>query len=96
MLVTQCLGCRILDNRISELSRWDNEKLTYEIDGLEIELGEMGLQFRNLRPEIADVTKEDIEQAEGEQFYEDDSPTAMLSVVCPKCGGYFEYKAKSY
>lgn len=86
---------RILDNKISELSRWDKEKLIYEMDGLEIELADLGLAFKNLKPVTVEFTHQDIELATTEQFYEDDSPTAMVSFVCPKCGGYFEYRAKT-
>lgn len=89
---------RILDNKISELSHWDVEKLQYEIESVQVELQEVGLKFDMLRPELAEINAEDINKAKAGQGYDadEDDSGAFLAVECPKCGGHFEYKAKTY
>lgn len=83
---------RILDNRISELSKWDNTKLGYELDEIGIELSELGLGMK-VGSTVGDVTLSDIEDAEEKQTkLGDRNVQAMMSFQCPECGGYFEYK----
>jgi len=83
---------RILDNRISELSKWDNTKLGYELDEIGIELAELGLGMK-VGSTVDDVTLADIEAAEEKQTtLGERNVQAMISFQCPECGGYFEYK----
>lgn len=83
---------RILDNRISELSKWDSTKLGYELDEIGIELSELGLGMK-VGSTVGDVTLSDIEDAEEKQTkLGDRNVQAMMSFQCPECGGYFEYK----
>ncbi len=86
---------RILDNRIAELSEWDNKLLFYELAGMESDLREMGLDFHIREYKLREVTKEDIAQAESEGEVHERDIGAVLSINCPHCGGYFEYKDRS-
>lgn len=83
---------RVLDNRISELSRWDNIKLAYELDEIGVELSELGLGMK-VGTMVDDVTLADIEEEEEKQTkLGDRNAQAMISFECPECGGFFEYK----
>ncbi len=83
---------RVLDNRISELSKWDNVKLAYELDEIGVELSELGLGMK-VGTMVDDVTLADIEEEEEKQTkLGDRNAQAMISFECPECGGFFEYK----
>jgi len=84
---------RILDNRISELSKWDAVKLTYELDEIGIELKELGLGM--IGGEVSHpVTLSEIDRAKGEQedIGNERGMIGMMQFQCPVCGGYFEHK----
>lgn len=89
---------RYVDNKISELSKWDKDKLQYEIESIDVQLREVGIEFRAMNTNTRDVNSADILQATEQQQFEDGEKDvqALLSVCCPKCGGFFEYKVKSY
>ncbi len=89
---------RIIDNKISELSSWDREKLVYEIESISTDLAEIGLDFNELRTEIDEVTQDDIEKAKAAQHIEaiEHPLNGFMAVTCPYCGGSFEYEVKVY
>lgn len=84
---------RIVDNRVSELSKWDTEKLIFEIDAISPELARMGLDF-DIKIPTMNVREVDITNAEQvqDEIGTPDEYDALLSVHCPECGGFFEYK----
>jgi ParB-like chromosome segregation protein Spo0J len=89
---------RVVDNKISELSSWDAEKLQFEIESVETDLTEIGLDFKELRVGIEDVDQSDIDEAKARQNYQQgDHPlNGFMAVTCPYCGGSFEYEVKVY
>jgi len=89
---------RVVDNKISELSSWDQEKLQFEIESVETDLAAMGLDFKELKVEIGEVTQEDIDKAKEKQAMQmgDHPLNGFMAVTCPYCGGSFEYEVKVY
>ena len=83
---------RILDNKISELSKWDMVKLSYELDEVGIELKELDMPMI-VGSKVSDVRDSQIKLAEENmQFDNIENVGAMMSFQCPECGGYFEHK----
>lgn len=89
---------RVIDNKISELSSWDKEKLVYELDEIQTDLADIGLDFKELRTGIEEVTQADIDKAKEAQHIEaiEHPLNGFMAITCPYCGGSFEYEVKAY
>ena len=73
----QIKAFRLADNKLSELSGWDFEKLDIELEGLDLDMTEFGFDI-NSELKIDDFfTPAEIKEKEPKQ------------IQCPYCGEYF-------
>ena len=73
---------RIIDNKTSELSEWDFEKLKQEFYGLDFDFEAFG--FDNLFEEI----KEELKNT-SQELSVDDYNDGEFECTCPRCGFKF-------
>ena len=97
---------RLVDNKVSELSEWDSEKLNQELREMPINLRDMGIsnipQVRRDVEEVKATTQEEVIKTQ-DKLLRDDIMTkgrkAMIEVTCEGCGEtYFvtEEEAEKY
>lgn len=58
---------RLVDNKLSELAVWDEEKLKYELREMNIDLGKFDVQVPQIKPAasvVADVTEAQVQRTE--------------------------------
>lgn len=82
---------RILDNKVSELSEWDEEKRNCELREMKIDLRQMGVSVplvRNGVNQVRDVTKNDVEKQQ-RRLVEDRKTSRekqdLIEVHCDHC-----------
>ena len=86
---------RLVDNKVSELSTWDNEKLNSELREMNINLREMHIDVpavRNDVQEVAPVTGAEVSGAQSKLLYDDIMTRGrkqMIEVHCDGCGETF-------
>lgn len=92
---------RISDNKVSELSEWENEKLKFELRELEQAVGysdeeldamlETDVDYDDLEDDIVEETMDDIEDDLEDKGSEED--TQMVDLICPECHEGFQLEA---
>ena len=92
---------RISDNKVTELSDWENEKLKFELRELETAVGfsddeldamlETDVEYDDLDDGVVTETKEEMEEHFDDLGSEDD--TVMINMVCPHCKDGFQLEA---
>ncbi len=83
---------RLIDNKLSELSKWDDEKLRIEVRDLDYEIPELGISFETKEIETLDVKDKDIAKAQdrlvdNKELAEEKKE--YLEIICSKCGESF-------
>lgn len=71
----QIKAFRIADNKVSEFSTWDLDKLDLELEDINLDMSEFGII------ETADINWEDVEDLEEENY---DEPSHNM-LECPSC-----------
>lgn len=87
---------RLVDNKLSELAEWDEDKLKYELREMTINLGEFSIQLPQFKSEVAlvqEVTKGQLER-ESERLVGKDREVSsekksLVEIHCPHCGEDF-------
>lgn len=86
---------RILDNKVSELSEWDNEKRNCELREMQIDLRSMGISVplvRNGVNQVQDITQHDVDK-EQKRLVEDrrtaQEKQDLIEIHCDHCGETF-------
>lgn len=92
---------RISDNRVSELSEWEDEKLKFELRELEEAVGftdeelddmlETSVEYDDLEDDVVEETMDDIEETMDDRGSEED--TNMVDLICPDCHNGFQLEA---
>lgn len=92
---------RISDNKVSELSDWEDEKLKFELRELETAVGfsndeldsmlETNVDYDDLEDDVVEDTGEEIEEHFEELGSEDRN--TMLNLVCPHCKEGYQLEA---
>ena len=88
---------RLLDNKLSELATWDDEKLKYELREIQIDLGKFEIQLPQIRGEAVqtgqDVTPEQVARAAhdltGAGRQVSSEKKSLVEIHCPHCGEDF-------
>lgn len=87
---------RLLDNRLSELSEWDDERTKYELREMSIDLTKFDIAVPVFKSEVQlvhDVQKSDVQAAERKLIGEDRKTVAekknLVELHCPNCGNSF-------
>ena len=87
---------RLIDNKLSELATWDDEKLKYELREMSIDLGEFDIELPQIRPAaqvMPDVTQAQVERTQdavvgaGRQVSAEKK--SLIEIHCPHCGEDF-------
>ena len=93
----QALEERLVDNRVSEESRWDKNKLSYEIREMQVGIRELNLNlpFTQITPlDVANVKSNHIANAERDMIYDLDTynkrqQSDLIECHCDGCGEIF-------
>ena len=87
---------RLVDNRLSELAEWDEDRLKYEIREMTIDLGSFGITLPAFKSEVQlvrDVQKADVQAAERKLIGDGHKTVAerknLVELTCPNCGNTF-------
>lgn len=87
---------RLVDNRLSELATWDEEKLKYELREMTIDLGKFDIQVPQIKPAaqvVSDVTPTQVqktqEQVTGSGREVASEKKSLVEIHCPNCGEDF-------
>lgn len=87
---------RLVDNRLSELAVWDEEKLKYELREMTIDLSKFDIQIPQIRSTVqgvADVTEAQVhrtqEQVTGSGREVASEKKSLVEIHCPNCGEDF-------
>lgn len=87
---------RLADNRLSELSSWDDEKLKYELREMQIDLSNFKIelpQIHGVAEAVQDVTQMQVQRAAKELVGQDrkvsSEKKSLIEVHCPNCGEDF-------
>lgn len=87
---------RLIDNKLSELAQWDDEKLKYELKEMSIDLNKFEIQLPEIRSAAAvvgDVTQAQVqkaaEQLVGNERKVSSEKKSMVEIHCPHCGEDF-------
>ena len=87
---------RLLDNRLSELADWDDERTKYELREMSIDLTKFDIAVPVFKSEVQlvrDVQKSDVQAAERKLIGEDHKTVAerknLVELHCPNCGNSF-------
>ena len=73
---------RLLDNKTAEIADWDFSRLENELEGLDFEGFDFGLDF-DVEPTQAEI-KEGVKEYDAEEFADE-----QFKCTCPKCGFKF-------
>lgn len=92
---------RISDNKVSELSDWEDEKLKFELREIEDAVGfddeeldqmlETDVDYDELEEDVVDDTKSEMEDHIKDLASDDD--TTMVELICPSCADGYEVRA---
>lgn len=87
---------RLLDNKLSELSTWDEEKEIYELKEMAINLADFNIQLPKIKSaaaSVAPVTKVQVERTAQQLVGKDRDVSAekksLVEIHCPHCGSDF-------
>ena len=87
---------RLLDNKLSELSTYDDEKLKYELREMSIDLSKFNINLPPIRGEVQgvqDVTPEQVQRTQqavtGEGRQVAAEKKSLIEIHCPHCGEDF-------
>ena len=87
---------RLVDNKLSELATWDEEKLKYELREMPIDLSKFEVDIPVIKSEafaVADTTKEQVERTAQQLVGKDREVSAekksLVEIHCPYCGEDF-------
>lgn len=87
---------RLIDNKLSELSTWDDEKAKYELRELSIDLTKFNIDVPQIKSDaitVADVTKAQVErvsqQIVGAGREVSAEKKSLIEIHCPNCGEDF-------
>lgn len=87
---------RLLDNRLSELAEWDDERTKYELREMSIDLTKFDIAVPTFKSEVQlvrDVEKSDIKAAENKLVGEGHKTVAerknLVELHCQNCGNTF-------
>lgn len=87
---------RLADNKISELSSWDEEKQRYELREMVIDLSSFGIEIPKLHlggagavPVTEKKIQMDRDRLIGSDMKVSSEKKTLIEVHCPECGGDF-------
>ena len=87
---------RLVDNKLSELATWDDEKLKYELREMSLDLSKFEIQIPQIKPAasaVADVTEAEVkrtqEQVTGSGREVASERKSLVEIHCPHCGEDF-------
>lgn len=87
---------RLVDNKLSELAVWDDEKLKYELREMSLDLNKFEIQIPQIKSAasvVADVTEAQVqrtqEQVTGKGREVASEKKSLVEIHCPHCGEDF-------
>lgn len=87
---------RLVDNKLSEISVWDEEKLKYELREMTIDLGKFDIKLPQIKSEVGfvpEVSKKEVEMARqaltGKDRQTPFERKTLMEVKCTNCGETF-------
>lgn len=87
---------RLLDNKLSELATWDDEKLKYELREISLDLSKFDIQLPQIRGEaqaVQPVTQEQVQRTTkdlvGDGRKVSSEKKSLIEIHCPHCGEDF-------
>ena len=82
----QIKAFRIADNKVSEFSTWDLDKLNIELEDIDIDMSDFGILDLNIEED------DDTNLSDNQELNTDDYDDEHFKLVCPKCGFRFNEK----
>lgn len=87
---------RLMDNKLSDLSEYDDEKLKYELREMTIDLSALGISLPQIKSEVQlvqQVTGQQVERERDRLIGKDREVSAekksLIEIHCPHCGEDF-------